>query len=50
MRKRSVLLLSAFSATVSFYSLSSQAQPAPEAKRAPADAKPAVLRQSYLKK
>ncbi len=33
MRKRSVLLLSAFSATVSFYSLSSLAQPAPEAKK-----------------
>ena len=41
MRKRSVLLLSAFSATLSFYSLPSLAQPAPDAKRAPADAKPA---------
>jgi uncharacterized protein (TIGR04551 family) len=41
MRKRSVLLLSAFSATLGFYSLPSQAQPAPDAKRPPPDAKPA---------
>ena len=42
MRKRSVLLLSAFSATVSFYSLHSLAQAAPEVKKpAPEAKKPA---------
>jgi uncharacterized protein (TIGR04551 family) len=40
MRKRSVLLLSAFSATLGFYSLPSLAQPAPDAKQPPPDAKP----------
>ncbi len=40
MRKRSVLLLSAFSATLGFYSLPSLAQPAPEVKRPAPEAKP----------
>jgi uncharacterized protein (TIGR04551 family) len=41
MRKRSVLLVSAFSATVCFYSLHSLAQPAPDAKKPVTEAKPA---------
>jgi uncharacterized protein (TIGR04551 family) len=41
MRKRSVLLLSAFSATALFHSLPSLAQPAPEAKKPAPEAKPA---------
>jgi uncharacterized protein (TIGR04551 family) len=41
MRKRSVLLVSAFSATVCFYSLHSLAQPAPEVKKPAPEAKPA---------
>jgi uncharacterized protein (TIGR04551 family) len=40
MRKRSVLLLSAFSASVCFYSFHASAQPAPEAKKPAPDAKP----------
>jgi len=40
MRKRSVLLVSAFSATALFHALPSLAQPAPEAKRPPPEAKP----------
>ena len=40
MRKRSVLLLSAFSATALFHSLPSLAQPAPEAKKPAPEAKP----------
>jgi uncharacterized protein (TIGR04551 family) len=41
MRKRSVLLLSAFSASALFHSLPSLAQPAPEAKKPAPEAKPA---------